>query len=124
VYANSVACGAHGRPEACAVTHGTYAGYQHGCRCLACRTAAAAYRMTLRWMHRRGIVPLGTLVSATATWRRIRQLQAERFTRTEIARRLGVQRHGLALHTDRVTLRNALKVQRLCRALLMGRDDG
>jgi len=50
--------------------------------------------MTLRRTHRRGVVPLGTIVSAVDTWKRIRQLQAEKFTGAEVSRRLGLRRHG------------------------------
>lgn len=101
------------------MTHGTRPAYQAGCRAVCCRAAEAAYRVRLRRLHRLHRVPLGTIVSAVATWRRIRALQAERVTRAEISRRLGLRRSGLRLHPDRVTLKTALKLRRICRALLM-----
>ena len=105
------------------MTHGTRPSYQAGCPCVQCRAAEAAYRAALRHTHRMKQIPLGTIVSAVDTWKRIRALKAERVTAGAISRRLGLRRCGLALHADRVTLKNALKVRLLCRALLMGRDD-
>jgi hypothetical protein len=105
------------------VTHGTRAAYQAGCTCVGCRAAEAAYRARLRRQHRLKQLPLGTIVSAVDTWKRIRALKAERVSASAISRRLGLRRGGLALHADRVTLKNALKVRLLCRALLMGPRD-
>lgn len=99
--------------------HGTRRHYKAGCHCVPCRAAEAAYRARLRQLHARDRQPLGTVVSASETWKRIRSLRAEHLTDSEISRRLGLRRRGLRVATDRVTLITALKVRRLCRSLLM-----
>ena len=62
-------------------------------------------------------------MSAVETWKRIRALRAERIGDGELLRRLGLRRSSLHLHPERVTLRTALKIARICRALLMGLRD-
>lgn len=100
--------------------HGTRQTYQAGCHCCPCRAANAAYIAQLRRQHATGHTPLGAHVSGVEVRRRIQQLLIERFTRAEIARRLGLKRGRLELHTDRVTLRNVLKVRRLYRLAMGG----
>ena len=100
--------------------HGTRRQYLRGCRCLPCAAANAAYLRDYMRERRQGAPPrLGSAVSIVDTWRQIRQLQCEQFTKAAIARALGVQRLRLELYAGgRVTLRNACKVRRLCRDYL------
>lgn len=104
--------------------HGTRARYRRGCRCLPCRSANAIYQQRYRLARQHGRRPLGARISAVETWRRIRQLKAERLTQAEIARRLGLKRPLLQLDTDVVTLRNAIKIRRLHRQLILEGADG
>lgn len=60
----------------------------------------------------------GTLVSAGSTWRRLEALLAEGFPKAEIARRLGYQTPALQLRPDRITARNAVRVERLYRRIM------
>lgn len=68
---------------------------------------------------------LGTLVSAAETWRRIRTLLAETYTKRELARKLGYKSKLPYLKGEgaKVTLRTALKVRRLYRQLEGGQDQ-
>ena len=66
----------------------------------------------------RGRDVLGARIPATETARRLRQLLAERFTKAQLARALGLKLPVLHFHLrpgDGITLRNALKVKRLRR---------
>jgi hypothetical protein len=56
------------------------------------------------------------LISARATWRRIEQLIEEGFTKRQLARRLGKQSDALQLGRERITVKNAAKVERLHRS--------
>lgn len=56
---------------------------------------------------------LGSLVSAIRTWKLIDELIDEGYTRSAIAHGLGFKGCGIQLSKDHVTLRNALRVQRL-----------
>lgn len=102
-------------------SHGTRARYRKECRCCQCRAAEAAYRAALRLLRMHGKTPLGSHVSAIEAQRRIKQLLIERFTKAEIARRLGLKQGRLKVH-DRMTLRKLLKLRRLQRAVLLGED--
>jgi hypothetical protein len=106
-----------------AMIHGTRRTYQDGCSCTPCRAAEATYRARLRSRHARGLPILGALVSASETWRRIRQLRPELDTQGEIARRLGLKRPIVELHTGpdaKTTMRTLLRVKRLHRLILTG----
>jgi hypothetical protein len=62
----------------------------------------------------------GALVDAGPTRRRIMELLREGFTKAQLARRFGLETGALQFPLgDRITARNAHKVERLCRALLM-----
>jgi hypothetical protein len=100
-------------------SHGTRARYQAGCRERCCRAAEAQYRAHLRTQHAKGLIPLGAKISATEAHRRIKQLLVERFSRAEIARRLGLKQPKLRLHTDFITVRNVLKIRRLYRLTML-----
>lgn len=127
----AVASGARGGDGGCLRTmtmpefsHGTRRCYQACCcRCRLCRVANARYSQELRRKHQRGLPPLGAKISAVETWRKIRQLKADRLSQAEIARRLGYRFTGRLFGRRFITLRNALKVRRLCRALLIGVKD-
>lgn len=99
--------------------HGTRKAYQAGCACVCCRSAEATYRANLRAQHAKGRTPLGARVSAAEAQRRIKQLLVERFTRAEIARRIGLKRPKLRLHTSVITVRNVLKIRRLYRLTML-----
>jgi hypothetical protein len=83
--------------------------------------ANAAYQHAYRARRRQGLPLLGARMTARDTWRRIRQLQAERFTTAEIARRLGLKK--LKLQPDAITVRRALQIRRLHRLVLREADD-
>jgi hypothetical protein len=108
--------------DAVAAAHGTRACYQAGCRRLECRVANAEYQVRYRRTWARGRPPLGSLVRASEARRRVRQLQAEHFTKADLARRLGVRR--LRLGGDVITLRRALGIRRLYFQLLIAGLDG
>lgn len=61
-----------------------------------------------------------SLVDARKTWQLINRLLAEGFTQTELARRLGSKAKvpALQMKFDRVTAKNAAKVERLYRRLM------
>jgi hypothetical protein len=100
--------------------HGHRGTYQRcGCRCLLCKAAEATYRANLRRRHLTGRPILGQRVSARRTWRRLRSLQIEGFSRADIAAKLGLRCRQLQLQTESITLRNALKVQRLYRTVML-----
>lgn len=103
--------------------HGTRQTYQAGCHCVPCRAAEATYRAGLRRQHARGKLPLGATISAVEAWRRIRQLQVERVSRTELSRRLGLQPRPLRVHPDRVKLRTLLRIRHLYRQLVLEGPD-
>lgn len=105
------------------MTHGTRRCYQAGCRLLLCKAAEAQYRAALRRLRAHGKTPLGAYVSGKEAQRRIAQLLIERFTKAEIARRLGLKTTKLQLHTEVITVRNLLKVRRLYRLSLEGPDQ-
>lgn len=60
------------------------------------------------------------LVPAGPTWRRIRRLLAEGFTKTELARRLGSKSKtpALQLNTRKITAANAMKVERFYQQIM------
>ena len=55
----------------------------------------------------------GALVSAKPTWRLVELLLAEGFTKLRIARELGQKGAGLKLGKQKITVRNAARVERL-----------
>lgn len=104
--------------------HGTRAQYRAGCRCLRCRAANAAYVAAYRRRRRAPRPLLRTIISPVEARRRIRQLLTEGFSKSDIARRLGLKNRAPRLHPAGITLAKALKIRRLCRQLLIeGFDD-
>lgn len=99
--------------------HGTRSRYQSGCHCVACRVAEAMYRKTLRGKHVKGLPILGAIISAVEAHRKIRQLKAERLSKAEIARRLGLKRPILEWHPERIRIKSALRLHRLIRELML-----
>jgi len=98
------------------MTHGTRATYQRfACRCTPCRAAEAAYRHALRLQHVKGQLPMGSRIDAAQVKQMVRGMLIEGFTFAEMARRLGLKGQRLRLHTDKVTLRNYLRIRRLYR---------
>ena len=59
----------------------------------------------------------GALLDGRRTQKRIRQLLGEGFTKTQLARRLGYRTHALQIKFERVTVRNAWRVEKLYREL-------
>lgn len=59
-----------------------------------------------------------TLISAKPTWRRIDALLEEGYTKAALAKMLGYTRPALQIGQERVTVRNAAKVERLYRRLM------
>ena len=104
-------------------SHGTRGAYQRGCRCRPCRAAEARYRSTLRATHRKGLTPLGSLVSAKAARKKVNALLIERFTRAEIARRLGLRSAKLRLSPDAITARKAIQIHKLHAAVMAEGPD-
>lgn len=98
--------------------HGTRQCYRRaGCHCTPCRAANADYQSRLRADLRAGRFRLGARMDATTAWARIRRLRSEA-TKGQIAQAIGLKRPILELHTDRITVRNHLKIQRLARLWL------
>ncbi len=60
----------------------------------------------------------GALVQADATWRQIRTLLAEGFTKVELARRLGYQSPCFQIGKFRIRARTAARIDRLFRLLM------
>jgi len=65
----------------------------------------------------------GQRVRSYQTRRLIDSLEREGFTRAQLAARLGLRSGRLHLHDDRVTVRNALKVQALYQQLTAEGED-
>lgn len=98
--------------------HGTRQTYQSGCHCTPCRAANASYIAHLRTLKAQGRQPLGILVPAADTAKRIRQLILEQMKRKDIARELGLKSPILQLHTHPgawLRLRSVLRIRRLHR---------
>jgi hypothetical protein len=79
--------------------HGTYAGYNAGCRLQCCRDAAARYQRGLDWDRLNG---RSRSVDKFGTVRRIRALQALGWSAEELSRRIGHSRaylHMVINHT-------------------------
>lgn len=104
-------------------SHGSRGAYQDGCRCVPCRAAEARYRSKLRATHRRGLKPLGSVISAKEAQRKVKALLIERFTRAEIARRLGLKSAKLRLHPDAITVAKAVRINRLHAAVMAEGPD-
>lgn len=62
----------------------------------------------------------GAYIDATETKRHIRWLLNEGFTRGELAKRLGYKTANLQLKFDKITARNAMKIERLVSQLRLG----
>jgi transcriptional regulator with XRE-family HTH domain len=58
------------------------------------------------------------LVAATPTWRQIRALVAEGFSKAELARRLGYSNSSLRFGKQLILARNAARVDRLYRMVM------
>lgn len=95
--------------------HATRAMYQAGCRCLRCRAAEAQYRQQLRGLIARGQLPRGRRVPAGWVWRRVRALEAEGYSREQIAAALGLQSRTLQVDHRRVTVALQLSIERFYR---------
>jgi hypothetical protein len=67
---------------------------------------------------------LGVRISAVEARRKVRQLQRERLTKTQIAHALGYQSPRVQLGRTAVTLRTALKVKQLHRRMMTVPGDG
>lgn len=102
--------------------HGTRACYQQGCRLPECLAAEARYRQQLRLQHAKGRIPLGTYISASEAWARIRVLKQERFTHRQIT---GWQDSRLPTLTAsmRVRLATLLRLRRRCAEYLIPDTD-
>jgi hypothetical protein len=62
----------------------------------------------------------GSIISANSTWRKITKLLDEGFTKSSLALRLGYKTPAIQLRHDFITVRNAQKVSRLYRILMVG----
>lgn len=103
--------------------HGTRARYQLGCPCVCCLRAEAQYRADLRRRKAKGLPILGATMSGAAAWKRIEQLKTDGLTRPAIATRLGWKKLRRVGHTDRMRVRNVLKLHRLVRQFLAEGPD-
>lgn len=61
-----------------------------------------------------------TIISAQKTWRQIRWLLSEGFTKSELARRLGYKNRALQVGKERVTAANAMKVEKFYNQIRLG----
>lgn len=99
--------------------HGTRWMYQkRGCRCLQCRRGNASYQTNLRKAKAKGYRPLGHRTAAGRTWRRIRSLLAEQFSKAELARRLGLKKPALQVHPRLVTVKTQTRIEALYQAVM------
>lgn len=106
------------------MTHGLRSTYKAGCVCLPCRAAEATYRAGVRAQHRQGRPPLGSRISAVEARRLIRSLQAEGFTRRQMAQQAyGERSHNVLTVRSAVTVRRLLQIRRLAR-LKLSEDRG
>ena len=104
--------------------HGSRRTYQYGgCRCPQCRQGNARYSRERRRALARGRSLGGAYVSARLTWRRIRSLLVEGFTRAELARRFGYQSHELQFGAARVRLATEQRVEAFYRSVMAEGDD-
>lgn len=78
--------------------HGTRANYKAGCRCLACRSANAAYEATRARARASGKPSPGQAVQSYKVRRCLRSLLAEGFTLQALAVRVGLHRETLGIH--------------------------
>jgi hypothetical protein len=58
-----------------------------------------------------------TLVSAKGTWRKIKWLLEEGFTKAELARRMGAKMPALQLNAERITVTNARKIEAIWKSV-------
>ncbi len=61
-----------------------------------------------------------TVISAEPTWKKVRVLLSEGFTKSSLALRLGYKKPAIQFDRDVITARNARKVDRLYRTLMVG----
>lgn len=97
--------------------HGSRAGYQRGCRCLACRAANAQYSVG----YYRDGEP--RLLPSDPYDRKLRAMHREYLTWAEVGRRLGL--HGACPcvhHRSRIRRTTARRILRLWQDC-MGEDD-
>lgn len=88
-------------------------------------------RTGIRAMNARAILDIdpdealndAQLISARPTWRKIRWLLNEGFTKGELALRLGYKTPALQLNKRRITTRNAQKVEQLYNIIRTGDDE-
>jgi hypothetical protein len=98
--------------------HGTRYAYQRlRCACLRCRAAEANYRARLRARHLKSQPIMGSHADPQSTWRQVRAMRTEGFTKTDIALRSGIGRDVLSRHRM-IRLRTALLVSRFYRAVM------
>ena len=71
----------------------------------------------------RDALPDSALVSAKRTKQIIEWLRAEGFTEKEIAERLGYKNSFLQFNTEKITAKNALKVEKLFRQINIGAEE-
>jgi hypothetical protein len=57
--------------------------------------------------------PQSLIIPAAGTWRQIRSLLEEGFTKAEIARRIGLKTPALQLRRDRIIYRTAARIEHL-----------
>jgi hypothetical protein len=65
-----------------------------------------------------GAVSGGAIVPAKRTWKLIRRLLDEGFTKAELARRLGCKSHHLQISKERILAQTAVRVERLFNRLM------
>lgn len=105
------------------MTHGRRSSYNtHRCRCPACRRANTIYLQQWRADRRRGHARLGSVVRPSEAVAQLKALAREGVTKGAIARALGLRHRTPRVHPDGITLRHALKIRRLYRHLVYGRD--
>lgn len=59
-----------------------------------------------------------TIVKGDRTWRLIRRLLSEGFTKAELARRLGYASAAIQIHREQITARNAVRVERFYKRIM------
>jgi hypothetical protein len=61
-----------------------------------------------------------TVIPAGPTWKKIAELLEEGFTKSSLSERLGYKNRAIQFDRDVITARNARKVDRLYRTLMVG----
>jgi hypothetical protein len=65
-------------------------------------------------------VGAATTIPAKETWQRINWLLSQGFTKTALAKRLGYQTRALQINKNRITARNAVKIERFYNTIRAG----